>query len=334
MRRGVGIVGTGALALGLILSAVWANLAIAYQLPGSSGLRIAACLTLNVIALVTLMGIVLRWPRRWLPVLIYAFTYALFLAWSGSISASNDKNWAADVAHGITGTVDGDRLFVQNLRNFSWRSETDFTENWEQRIYDLSKLRSLDLFLGYWMGPAIAHTIMSFGFADGRYLDFSIELRRTRNDAYSAVAGFFKTHELIYIGADERDLITLRKVRNEQLQLYRLRTPPERARALLVEYIKQANDLAAHPKFDNTLTTNCTTTIFNMMRTVTSSIPFDWRIILTGHMPSYLYEHGAVNTGISLEELRQRADVTSRVEADLNELEFSSRIREGVPTPR
>jgi Domain of unknown function (DUF4105) len=103
---------------------------------------------------------------------------------------------------------------------------------------------------------------------------------------------------------------------------------------LLVEYINQANDLAVHPRFYNTLTTNCTTTIFNMMRAVTSWIPFDWRIILTGHMPSYLYEHGAVNTGISLEELRQRADVTNRVDAGLNEIEFSSRIREGVPAPR
>jgi hypothetical protein len=79
------------------------------------------------------------------------------------------------------------------------------------------------------MGPAIAHTIMSFGFEDGRYLDFSIELRRTQNDQYSAVAGFFKTHELVYIGADERDLLTLRQARDEQIQLYRLRTSPERA---------------------------------------------------------------------------------------------------------
>ena len=334
MRRGVRILGTATLTLGLVLSAIWANLAIAYQLPGSSVLRIGASLALDVIALVALAGVVLRWPRRWLSVLIYAVAYAIFLAWSGSISASNDKNWAADVAHVITGTVDGDRLSVRNVRNFGWRTEADYTENWEQRTYDLAQLRSLDLFLVYWMGPSVAHTIMSFGFADGRYLDFSIELRRTQNDQYSAVAGFFKTHELIYIGADERDLMTLRKVRDEQIQLYRLRTPPERARALLVEYIKQANDLAARPKFYNTLTTNCTTTIFNMMRAVTSSIPFDWRIVLTGHLPDYLYEHAAVDTRISLEELRQRADVTSRVDADLNEVEFSSRIREGVPTPR
>ena len=332
MRRILRIVGTGALAVFLFLSAVWANLAIAYQLPGSAAVRIGACLVLNLIALAALVAIVQR--KHWRAVLVYAAAYALLLAWSGSISASNDNNWAADVVHGITGIVDGDRLSVSNVRNFSWRTETDYTEGWEQRTYDLSKLRSLDLFLVYWMGPSIAHTIMSFGFADGRYLDFSIELRRPQNDQYSAVAGFFKTHELVYIGADERDLLTLRKVRNEQIQLYRLRTPPERARALLAEYIKQANDLAAYPRFYNTLTTNCTTTIFNMVRAVTSSIPFDWRIILTGHLPGYLYDHGAVDTSIPLEELRQRAEVTGRVEAGLSELEFSSRIREGVPAPR
>jgi len=266
--------------------------------------------------------------------MVYAAVYAVFLAWSGSISPSNDKNWAADVAHGITGIIDGDRLSAREVRNFIWHTEMDYTERWEQRIYDLSKLRSLDLFLVYWMGPSIAHTIMSFGFDDGRYLDFSIELRRVQDDQYSAVAGFFKTHELVYIGADERDLMTLRKVRNEQIQLYRLRTPPARARALLVEYIEQANDLAVRPRFYNTLTTNCTTTIFDMIRAVTSSIPFDWRIILTGHLPGYLYEHGAVDTSIPLEELRQRADVTSRVDASLTEIEFSSRLREGVPAVR
>jgi len=332
MGRILRIAGTGAFIVSLLLSAGWANLAIAYQLPGYAAVRIGACLILNLIALAALVAVVRH--RHWRAVLIYAVALALLLAWSGSISASNDKNWAADVVHGITGIVDGDRLSVRNVRNFSWRTEAEYSERWEQRTYDLSKLRSLDLFLVYWTGPSIAHTIMSFGFDDGRYLDFSIELRRTQNDQYSALAGFFKTHELIYIGADERDLMTLRKVRNENIQLYRLRTTPERTRALLVEYIKQANDLAAHPRFYNTITTNCTTAIFDMMRAVTSSIPFDWRIILTGHLPSYLYEHGAVDTRISLEELRRRADVTSQVEAELSEAEFSSRLREGVPALR
>ena len=332
MRRVLRLVGTGALVVFLLLSAVWANIAIAYQLPGSAAVRIGACLILTLIALSALVAVVRR--RHWRAVLIYAAALALVLAWSGSIRASNDKNWAADVVHGITGVVDGDRLTVRNVRNFSWRTETDYSERWEERTYDLSQLRSLDLFLVYWMGPSIAHTIMSFGFDDGRYLDFSIELRRTQNDQYSAVAGFFKTHELVFIGADERDLMTLRKVRNEQIQLYRLRTPSERARALLVEYIEEANDLAVNPRFYNTLTTNCTTAIFDMMHSVTSSIPFDWRIILTGHLPDYLYEHAAVDTRIPLEQLRERADVTDQVDGSLSEVEFSSRIRVGVPALR
>jgi hypothetical protein len=332
MRRVLRICGIALIGLLLLLSGVWANFAIAYQLSSPGIVRIGICIAFDLILLAALVAIPLR--RRWRALLVYGAAYAILLAWSASISASNNKNWAADVAHGITGFLDGNRLSVHNARNFHWRTETDYTERWEQRTYDLSKLRSLDLFLSYWMGPAIAHAIMSFGFEDGRHLDFSIELRRTQEDQYSAIAGFFKTHELVYIGADERDLMTLRKLRNEQIQLYRLKTPPERARALLVEYIEQANDLAAHPRFYNTLTNNCTTAIFDMARTVTSSIPFDWRIILTGHLPDYLYEHGAVDTRIPLDELRQRADVTDRVDGKLSELAFSSRVREGVPAPR
>src|SRR5262249_25069244 len=110
------ILRTSLFALCIVLSAVWANLAIAYQLPGPTGLRIGACLALNMIALAALVGFVLRRRWRWRFGLIYAVAYAIFLAWSGSISASNDKNWAADVAHGITSIVDGDRLSVRNLR--------------------------------------------------------------------------------------------------------------------------------------------------------------------------------------------------------------------------
>ena len=199
-RRILSISGTFLLIVVVLFSAVWANLAILYQLPGCPAIRIGACLVFDVVALSAVTGLALRRYRR--AALVYAVVYIALLAWWASIHPSNDKDWAAAVAHGVTGSLNGDRLTVENVRNFSWDSETDFVERWEQRTYDLSKLRSLDLYLVYWMGPAIAHTIMSFGFQDGRYLDFSIEVRRTRNDEYSAIAGFFKTNELVYIGAD------------------------------------------------------------------------------------------------------------------------------------
>src|SRR5438132_1307609 len=74
--------------------------------------------------------------------------------------------------------------------------------------------------------------------------------------------------------------------------------PPARVRSLLIQYIDEANDLAVQPRFYNTLTTNCTTTIFDMMRAVTSSIPFDWRIILTGYLPRRLMHEGPVALNI------------------------------------
>jgi hypothetical protein len=332
MRRVLRISGIFLLIVVVLFSAAWANLAVSYQLPGSPTIRIGSSLAFDVIALAAVTALVLR--RHGGAVLIYAAAYVVLLIWWASLRPSNDKDWAAEVAHGITGSLDADRLSVENIRNFSWRSETSFTQRWEQRSYDLSTLRSLDLYLVYWMGPGIAHTIVSFGFEDGRYLDFSIELRRTRNGEYSAIAGFFKTHELVYIGADERDLLTLRKARGEDVRLYRLRTPPAQARALLIQYIDVGNELAEHPKFYNTLTTNCTTTIFEMARAVGSSIPFDWRVVLTGYLPGFLYERDAVDTSVPLDELTRRADVNDRIDEGLSEVDFSALVRDGVPRPR
>ncbi len=323
------ICGIVLLAVGVLLSAIWADLAIWYQLPGTDAIRLGACLIFDLAAVAAAAAIVLRRYRQALPV--YAVFYAVLLVWWATIQPSNSKDWAPEVAHVVTGSLNGDQLAVQNVRNFAWRSEADFTERWEQRTYDLSTLRSLDLYLVYWMGPAIAHTIMSFGFEDGRHLDFSIELRRTRGGEYSAIAGFFKTSELVYVGADERDLLTLRKIRHEDVRLYRLGTLREGIQALLVQYIEVANALAAHPRFYNTLTTNCTTAIFDMARILTSSFPFDWRIILTGYLPSYLSERGALDTNVPLDELIRRADVNGRIETGLSEADFASLVRVGVP---
>jgi hypothetical protein len=177
-RRILKICGTGALIVSVLLFAIWATLAIWYQLPGSDAIRLGTCLGFDFIAVAVVTGLVLR--RYGHALLVYGAVCAVILVWWASISPSNDKNWAAAVARGVTGSLSGNLLSVGNVRNFSWRNETDYTERWEQRTYDLSQLRTLDLYLVYWMGPAIAHTIMSFGFEDGRHLDFSIELRPAR----------------------------------------------------------------------------------------------------------------------------------------------------------
>ena len=314
-----------------LCSAIWGGFALWFQLPLSEGPRAAVIAGFCALAALALVGLFLR--RFRLACLAYALAFAALLAWWATILPSNDRDFAADVAHGVTGVVEGDELQLKNVRNFSWTSATDYAENWETRSYDLAKIESADFYLVYFMGPLIAHSMVSFAFSNGRHLMFSIEIRKRRGDAFSAIAGFFKRYELVFLAADERDFLLLRKAQNEDVRLYRLKASPQAARALLLQYVREANDLAAHPQFYNTLTANCTTSIFLMLRTLSPEFPLDWRVLLNGFLPSFAYEHGLVDTSIPLRELIDRAAVSDRIKMGLSEEAFGARLREGLPNP-
>lgn len=326
--RGAGVFSLCVLLLG---SAAWASFALWFQLPPPDGLRLAVIAPFDLLAGLTLAGLFWRPLRR--ASIAYALAFAALLGWWATILPSNDRDFAPDVAHGVTGVVRGDELTLENVRNFTWASPTDFSERWEERRYDLAKLSSVDFYLVYFMGPLIAHSMVSFGFEDGRHLMFSIEIRKERGEAFSAIAGFFKRYELVFLAADERDFLFLRKAENEDVRLFRIRTTPEAARALLLQYVRDANQLAAHPEFYNTLTANCTTSIFLMLRTLSPGFPRDWRVLLNGFLPSYAYQHGLIDTSIPLDEVIARAAVTDRIRMGLSEIEFGQRLRADLPDP-
>ncbi len=164
----------------------------------------------------------------------FALLFVAIQVWWLRIEPSNDREWMSDVARLPVVTFDGDRITIQNVRNFEYRSETDFDERWETRTYDLDELIGVDMFLSYWGSPMIAHTIASWEFSDGQHLAISIETRKEVGEAYSAVLGFFRQFELYYVVADERDVIGVRtNHRGEEVYLYRLRTKVPAARAVL-----------------------------------------------------------------------------------------------------
>jgi hypothetical protein len=164
-----------------------------------------------------------------------ALLMALLLAWWATITPRADRDWADDVARITRMQAAGsgaDIVALQDVRNFAWRSETDYTARWEDRRYDLNQLRSVDMAVSYWMGPAIAHTLVSFGFENGEQLVFSFEIRKEKGEAFDALAGFFKRYELALIAADERDILAVRtNVRGEQVFLYRVDMPQPAMRA-------------------------------------------------------------------------------------------------------
>ena len=310
--------------------AVWGALALYYQLPLNETARVVIAGVWGLLALAAVVGL---FAARFTPAL-YGFGAAFLglMVWWSLILPSNTRDWTAELTHTVSAEINGDRVRVNNVRDFSWRSETDFTPRWESRDYDLKTLTSLDTYAVYWMGPAIAHTIVSFGFEDGRTLAFSIEIRKEKGEVYSPWAGFFKTYELAFIAADERDLIGLRQVRGEDQRLFRGSMEPERIRALFLNYLKQGNALQTSPRFYHTVTANCTTVIFTMLREIIHGIPLDYRVVASGYVPDYLYELQSLDMRYSLADLRKMGEVAAHYpKGELDSVAFSRALRAHLP---
>jgi hypothetical protein len=312
----------------------WSALALWFRLPAPEALRAAAAIAFAVLGLATIVALFLRRGRSLIALVVFAVAFGGLVAWWSTIKPPLNGDWAPDVARQTTGSIEGDILTLSDVRDFDWRTDNDFMATWGKRSYDLSKLRTLDLFLAYWAGPEMAHVIMSFGFENGEYLAWSVEVRREKTGEFSPVADAFKNHTLVYLATTERDSVRLRaNVRGEDVRLYRLNTPPDQARALLREYVVESTELAQQPKWYNSITANCATVVFKLVRAAGSTLPFDWRLVVNGFLPGYLYDHNAVVTTMPLSELMDRARVSPQAKAAKDSPDFSRLIRVGVPSP-
>lgn len=282
-----------------------------------------------VVALTDLPG---RTARN-LTAVLFACAVAVLVAWWSTLQPSHHRLWADDVAQLLETRVDGDHVHLNNVRNFEWRSETDYTPRWESRTYDLARLRSADLVLSYWMGPHIAHTLVSFGFDGGERVVFSLEIRKERHESFSAVGGFFRQFEQILVAADERDIVRTRSnARGEDVYLYRLQMSQENVRALFLEYLNAANELRRTPLFYNTLTSNCTTIVFELARLIAPALPMDYRMLLSGHFAEYVYDLHGLTPGYRYGELQALGHINERALAsDASGDDFSTSIRQGMP---
>jgi hypothetical protein len=335
MRRAVWktLRAAGLIVLGLLVAgaSAWASLAIYYSDLAGEPLRIGLA---GAFVLGTLGGFLFLRDRR-LALLGFAALFGLVLLWWSSIEPSGDRDWQTEVAQLPYATRDGDLVTLHEVRNFDYRTEQDFVARYEDRTFDLRQLDAVDLIAVYWAGDAIAHIMVSFGFA-GEHVAISIETRKEKGEAYSSLAGFFRRYELIYVVGDERDLIRVRtdyRQPQEQVYLYRTRASPDTARRLFLEYVAKINRLKETPEFYNTLTTNCTTDVWMLVRTLTGRLPLDWRVLLSGYFPEYAYDLGSLDTRLPFAELKAASLINERAHAAGQDPAFSARIREGLPRP-
>jgi len=328
-------------ALLLIALATWGALALWYRGPDAA---LATTLVVGLWGVIAAAGLIsLCLPghasARGVCLALFALGFIGLCVWWHTIMPQAQRNWAPDVERLLDASLDGDIVTLKNVRNFAWHSSReDFTPRWETRTYDLSQLQSVDMVVSYWMGPAIAHTLVSFGFADGRYLVFSVEVRRTANQKFSPIADFFKQSELVLIAADERDIVRTRSnVRGEDVYLYRVAMPKAEIRTLFESYIDEAHALQAEPAFYNTLTSNCTTVIYDMIKRIVPGLPWDYRLLASGYLPQYVYDLGALDTSRPFDELQRRGFIDERaIASDVNGTasdDYSSIIRAGIPAP-
>jgi len=261
-----------------------------------------------------------------------ALIVGVVLAWWLTLSPTNDSDWQPDVAQKGWADVQGDEVTFHNVRNCDYRTDTDYTPHWETRTVRLSQITGIDLAIDYWGSPWIAHPIVSFQFADAPPLCFSIETRKKLGQTYSTIGGLYRQFELIYIVADERDVIRVRtNYRKEDVYLYHTTILPAHARERFLEYIHSLNALRNKPRWYNAITTNCTTSI-RTQHPPKERVPWDWRILLNGKGDELMYErHFIVTGGLPFAELKARSLIDTRARAANDSPDFSRLIREGLP---
>jgi len=294
---------------------------------------VALRIPVTVIYILGIITIFLKLRRtRWAAV-AYMSGFCVVLVWWLTLKPSNSGNWQPNVDRTAWAELAGDRVSIHNLRNCDYRTENNYSNCWSDRTFDLSQVRAADLFLTNWGIPFVSHPIISFQFGENEHIAFSIEARYKVGQDYSTVLGCFRQYELIFVAADERDVIRLRTNyrKGEEVSMYRMQAPAEIARAMFLTYVTYLNRLKDHPEWYNEVTKNCTTTIQRQLAADANNHQgWNYQYLLNGTLDRLLYERGRLVTGgLPFPELKEREHINAAARAANRSSDFSALIRSG-----
>jgi hypothetical protein len=306
------------------LASLWVFGALCFDGPGT---WLAAPFMLCLLA-------AMIWQKfRWRAWAVWGVCSAATLTWWLSLKPPAVAAWQPDVAQVASAEIDGDIVTLRNVRDFEYRSATDFTPRWTTREVRLSSITGVDIAINYWGSPWMAHPIVSFQFSDSPPLAFSIETRKRAGQGYSAIGGLYRQYPLIFIVAEERDVVRVRTNyrKGEDVYLYRTSLTPDQARRRFGEYLASINQMREKPRWYNAVTTNCTTSIRNQHPSTERS-PWDWRMLLNGKMDEMLYDLKTIRTArLPFPELKQRSLINPAAKAAGDDPHFSELIRAAHP---
>jgi hypothetical protein len=248
--------------------------------------------------------------------------------------ASNDRKWSQNHAVLQTAELNGNFVTVHNIRYSKYETEERYTTQYYDATFDLNDIRTIDLVVVPFRGLSrLAHVESSFGFADGRHLGLSIEARYEEGERYDPLGAGLRQFELIYVFADERDMIRLgTDVNKNDVHIYRLKFEPDEVRVMFVDALSRANKLAKKPEFYHPLTNSCVTNLIgHINKARPKAIPKEYRTLLPGLMDHYVYDLKLMDTASkTFQEAKENAKVNWLVEK-FGDLEyFSAGIRQNM----
>jgi len=141
-----------------------------------------------------------------------------------------------------------------------------------------------------------------------------------------------RTYPLVYIAADERDVILLRaNLRKDKVYVYPVKLEkPENGRLLLVDMLTRMNELVTtKPAWYNTLFANCTSSIAKHVNKITPgriSI-FSWQLWLTASADELALKHGLLDTDLPIEQAREKYSINAISEKVGDVSSYSVEIR-------
>lgn len=259
-----------------------------------------------------------------------AYLVLVWLIFTLFTPAKKDRDWNVDQAVLPEISINGDKVSIKNVRNFEYRTTTDYTPRYYNKTYDLSKISSVDFMVEPFSGyQGAAHTLLTFGFDNGDHVAISVEIRKEKGESFSAVKGLLRQYELMYVIADEHDVIGLRaNYRHDEVYLYPMKASKEQVRSLFLDMLARAQKLQDKPEMYNTLTSTCTTNIVaHVNKLVPDRVPFDISVLFPANSDKYAYDLGLIDTTLSFEEARKEFHINEQAKKYAGSPLFSKMIR-------
>jgi hypothetical protein len=266
--------------------------------------------------------------KKWYVVLLILFISTIVYL---SIRPTNNADWTLDQQILPSAKISNDLVTIENVRNFRYTNTSDYTPNYYTKTYDLSKIKTVDYIVepfGEFSGAA--HTFLSFGFEGDQYVSISVEIRKKKGQSFSPWKGLLKQYTLVYVVADEQDVVKLRtNYRKDDVYVYPTRIDQAHAKQLFLSMMQRVNKLHDDPEFYNTITNTCTTNIVRHVNEVSEvKVPFSYKVLMPGYSDKLAYDLGLLDTTLPYDKIRERYQINDKAMKYANDQNFSIKIRE------